>query len=773
MTPKKMFFRGVVWYVSLLIINCSSKSDIPSDLSQELIKGVETEDAFDVIEESDNISPASLINPFIGTGGSGFNIGSGFPGATLPFGMVKVGPDTWGKDGAAIFSHCAGYYYHDEYILGFSHNHLYGTGVPDYGNITVRPIKEMTKEKTHRLGYMTLYDRSSQEASPGYYAVTLSNPDVRVEVTATERCAIHRYTFMEGTNGVVLLDASSTLMGGKSKGGMVKVDIKNREVYGWNHNEGEFSGRYGGFRVYFMMRFREKFESFGVFENEDLRPDVTEVLVENMGQRFGAWFVFDLSKDNKVVFTVCLSYTGIDGALKAMETEASEDDFDQIREKASNVWNKEMSRIRVSGGSYDEKVIFYTALYHTMQMPTIWSDVDGSYMGFDGAVHKEQWTYYTDMSFWDTFRTQHPLLTLLIPERQRDMMRSLVKMNEQGGFVPKWPMGMGDTTSMIGQHGASVVADSIEKGVTDFDVKGLYSSLRSEAECKEGFRVHRECCKSYISKGYCPSDEQSGSVSVTLEYAFNDYCLGRIAEYLGLKEDAVKFYKRAKNYVNLWDNDTGFFRPRKKDGSFVEPFDPLAWSLSGGDYVEATPWQYLWFVPHDVEGLIGLFGGSVKFIQRLQDFFQETAKSFIFEVPSPYYYHGNEPDIHSPFLFIEANAPEETQRWSRWVIDNCYKNSYDGMIGNDDAGTLAAWYVFSAIGIFPIPCTDQYYITAPIFDKTVMQLGEHDLVIEAKGAEKHHSVIKEVRWNGNTIKEMKITHGKLIEGGILEIVLGE
>ena len=718
-------------------------------------------------------NPPSLVkfvDPFIGTGGDLFNVGNALPGATLPFGLVKVSPDTTpGVGSPPGFQHCSGYFYKDQYLYGFSHNHLHGTGAADYGNILVFPATTMISDATNRKRHVMPFSKTDEVAEPGYYAVTIENPRVRAEFTATERCAYHRYSFLNSeVVGAIVFNVASGLLDAKSGGGFVQVADDGLVLQGKNHNIGEFSGRYGGFEVFFVAKFSRMPEQHGVFLDEELMRNSAYVEAPSDNNGFGAWALFDISSDNIVEVKVCLSYCDVDGARLAMETELGDRKFEEVKKEASEAWEWELSRFEIFGGDDTLDRIFYTAVYHSLQMPTIWSDVDGSYRGFDRAVHKAQdFVYYTDMSLWDTFRTLHPLLTLMFPERQRAMLKSLEMMQKQGGYVPKWPMGMGDTGSMIGQHGASVVADSFLKGIQDFDVDALYETLKAQADSPTpaGGYGGRDCFPWFVDPkyGYCPADKVEGSVSKTLEYAFNDYCLSRLADALGFSEDAERFMARSKNYKNLWDAETGFFRPRHEDGSFVSPFSPDGWEDNKA-YVEGTAWQYLWFVPHDQQGLMALFGGSEPFASKLEQFFSLAKENFSFLAPTAWYFHGNEPDLHAPFMFIGASEPEKTAKWASWVLEANYKDTWDGLVGNDDAGTLSAWFVLVASGLYPWVCSTLYYVFPPAFEKVIWHLPEGDLTIE-KDRQDEAGLVP--FWNGTELERWWIEHENLKKGGHL------
>ena len=773
--------------------------DVPIVDADDARDGVQPDPGSDVAGDVPAVDPgpglddppyARWVNPFIGSGGAIANVGSALPGATAPFGLVKVSPDTKTNDGISAFQHCGGYHYEDDFIYAFTHNHLHGTGAPDYGNIGVMPVTDMTADKTVRWAMQAPFTHEGEAAEAGYFAVNLTDPRVRVELTATTRCAHHRYTFLDGTTGTIALDPTTAAVQGRSKGGAVSIDAATGIVDGWNHNDGEFSGRYGGFPVYFRMKFDRPFASYGTWLDGALQEGVATVATSKVpGPNYGAYFRFDTSTNPTVEFQVCLSYVDAEGAQKNMAAEMPTFDFEAERASTRAAWETELARIEVKGGSTDEKANFYTALYHSLQMPTIWSDSDGRFRSFDRdnpTPHQATgWTYYTDMSLWDTFRTTHPLYTLVWPERERDMVRSLATMMMTGGWSPMWPMGAGDTGSMIGQHSASVVADTVLKGITDFNMDGvdlpgmdaLYDTLKKNADgpaTGAGAYGNRGCIESYLADGYCAADNGQGeSVSVTLEYAFNDYCLAELAKTLGHADDEARWRLRSSNWQKLWDQGTGFFRARNADGTLLAgKFDPTEWNLGRGNYVEGTAWQWLWFVPQDETGLRTTMGGDATFVERLSTFMEGAISDFEFLIPSNYYFMGNEPDIHSPFMAIRAGRPDLTQRWSRWILDNNWLNQPDGLVGNDDAGALGAWYVFSAVGLYPWPCFPGYYVTAPIFDHAVLHLPGGDLVVDAPGATGHRdTVIDAPTFKGQPLTTMWLEHADVAKGGTLSLPL--
>lgn len=731
----------------------------------------------DVNDNLDSPPWARFINPFIGTQVGFFNVGNTFPGPGLPFGMVRLSPDTGDQYGAPVYTHCGGYLYADPLIYGFSHNHLHGTGAPDYGDVLVMPVTAPGTAKTKSTTFAATYDKTTEKAEAGYYTVTLQDPDVKVELTATTRCGYHRYTWPEGTEkGFLTIDYGASLVEGRSLGGQV-VKAEDGILDGLNFHLGDFAARFGGYDVYFAMKFDRDTSGEGVWHDGAVTPDTGDIIIPRGEETlWGGWFEFDLGDNPTVELQVCLSYSSTEGARANMAAELPEWNFNTKREHAFYAWEDFVGKFFTQGGDLDRKVNFYTAIYHSAQMPQVWSDVTGTYQGFDKAVHTaDGWNYYTDLSLWDTFRTQQPLIALVWPEVHRDINRSMLEMAKQSGNLPKWALAAGDTGSMIGQHAATIVADSYLKGITDFDVETTYGYLKACAEdtLAEGARGRRDSVPSYNSLGYIPASENNSSVSVTLEYAFCDYCLAELAGALGHTADETVFRARAANYKNVWDPDLKFFRERNLDGTWTataEEYDPTIMTFGGRNqgYTEGSGWQYRWFAPQDPAGLIGLFDSQSEFVTLLTEFFQQSKDTFNFQVPTGFYYHGNEPDIHSAYMFINAGRPDLTQYWTRWILDTSYRNAPEGLVGNDDAGTLAAWYVFTAAGLYPSPCFPGYFVTTPAFDHVVIALPGGELVIDAPGAaDGTKPYITAATLNGNPIdmQTMWVNHSDIVNGG--------
>ncbi|MCY0987307.1 GH92 family glycosyl hydrolase [Nannocystis sp. ILAH1] len=716
-------------------------------------------------------APAPLVqhvNPFIGTGGSGYGVGSSYPGPQVPFGLARPGPDTTLAGGFALpFSHCAGYHYDDTEVQGFSQTRMHGTGIVDYGAVRVMPTLGMSPDKTEPAGYRVALDKASETARPGYYAVTLGN-GVQAELTATARVGLQRFTFPEGQEPVVILDLAHGLPDVDTVSGQVEVDAEAAEVRGHHHVSGGYSERFGGVKVYYALRASRPFAEFGSWN--DGAPTAGAGAQE--GEAVGAYLRFDPGEP--VVIAIGLSFVDAEHAAMNLDAEAPALDFVAAQTAAEAAWEQDLARVQVRGESARDFELFYTALYHVLLMPTLASDVDGSYRGLDDAVHTTDGPYYTDFSLWDTFRTLHPLLTLLYPEYQGDMLRSLTRMAEDGGWMPRWPLGHGYTNGMDGESATVVYADSIVKGF-DPDEVGLasaYAAMRETAMAPVppgspyGGRM---AVDKYIELGYVPVEAGFSSSSWTLESAYNDFALAKIAEVLGEDDDAAMFAERAGYWKNVWDPAQQFLVARSENGDFVPVPDPFSWQ---DFYAEGNALQYTWYAPHDIEGLAEAMGGRDAALARLQQFFEDSEKEVISLMPQEYYWQGNEPDIHAPFVFSALDDHARSARWSRWVLRNRYGATPSGLPGNDDGGTMSAWLAFAAIGVFPIAGTDVYLLGSPIFSETILHLAGGDLRIVAPvtSDEAVHSAA--ASWQGEPLARPRLLHGDIAQGGTLQIDLG-
>ena len=728
------------------------------------------------------IQPGKLgrwVNPFIGTGGYPWVCGHNFPGAMVPLGMVRLGPET-----ASLLLHkralnTSGYYYGDDQLLGFSHTRLNGTGATEGGHFLVMPALDAVEPQLLRKGQSTTFSHSEELASPGYYAIRLPKLGVLAELTATPRVGVHRYTFSQGKTPHLVLNVMNALGGRRSSEGTLRVLPAANEVEGSVKTFGTFSGRYGGIKVYFVARLSQPLASFATWQGDVLSRDKTTA----EGNRVGVDLGFAPANGPQVItLKLAISYVSIANARTNLEVEAAARNFDQVLAEAQRAWEERLSAIGIEGGTEEQRAIFYTALFRAFQMPTVFNDANGDYLGFDGQVHKASgFQYFTDLSLWDTFRTVHPLYTLIAPKDQRDMLVSLVKMLEQGGWLPRWPSGRGYSNSMLGTPADIVIADSFLKGIRDFDVAEAYEAMRRTAlgPTPPGAAFSgREGVKEYLQYGYCPAGLVRNSVTRTLEYSWADHAISLLAESLGHPEDAALFRKHAQSYRNVWNPGTQYFQPRGAQGSFVEPFKPLLLTYFDRkgkytrDYVEGSALQWRWGAPFDAEGMIALFKSREYFVQELDSFFSKSDPARAAWNPGPYYWHGNEPDIHAAYLFNDAGRPDLTQKWARWIMDHKYGNRYDGLDGNDDAGTLSAWYVFSALGLYPVAGSDKYQLGAPLFPRAEVRLKNNPLVILAENYAPDHPYVRKVWLNDTLLDRTWLRHSEIEGGGVLRFEMG-
>jgi len=691
-------------------------------------------------------APVGEVNPMIGTGGIGYGVGSAYPGACVPFGVARPSPDTSYLGSAPSFHHCGGYHHGDNVIRGFSHVRLSGVGIADYGNVLVMPTSNRSGLYSSESSYQSLFSHSSEEASPGYYAVTLLGSGIRAELTATAHCGVHRYDFGGGV-GRVIVDARHAIMLRDVLEAEAEVDEDAREVSGRVFTAGGFTGRNRGVEVFFVARFESEFLDRGEF-----------------GDGGGVWV--DVDADEPVVLAVGISYISLDQARRHLNEEVGDRGFDDVLSEAERLWEEALSPIDVVGGTPDQRAIFATSLYHVMIMPTDFTEAGGLYRGLDDEVHvAEGFRYYTDFSLWDTFRTLHPLLNLIDHKRSGDMMRSLVVMAEQGGYLPKWPTTYRYTNCMIGASADNAIADAVMKGVPGFDVETAYRAMRELAmgPPPEGHDFGgRVGIEDYVELGYVPVDKHGGAASRTIEFSYNDWCLAQVAKKLGKDGDYRLFMDRSRNWRNIWDEKSGYLRGRKSDGSFKGPFAAWSWT---GYYVEGNARQWLWAPLHDAPGLIEIMGGPDAFVERLEEFFAKSATRPNTLLWDNFYWHGNEPDIHAAYLFNFAGRPDLAQKWVRWTMDKKYQNAPHGLDGNDDAGTLSAWYVFSAIGFYPLAGSDLYLIGSPIFEQATLNLPGGVLKVMTTADPADNLYVEGVTINGRELDGPWFRHAEIAGGG--------
>ena len=692
-------------------------------------------------------------NPMIGTDFTG----NTYPGAQVPFGMVQLSPD----NGLPGWDRISGYYYPDSTIAGFSHTHLSGTGAGDLYDISFMPVTNPYKTGAEPLGIYSSFSHNDESASAGYYRVLLKDYNINVELTATERCGIQRYTFPEAESSI-FLNLKKAMNWDFTADSHIEV-VDSCTIRGYRHSWGWSPKQY----IYFQTRFSRPFDAFQL--------DTTAITTKDKG-RIGtaavARFDFKTKQNEEILVTTALSGTSMEAAARNLEAEAPKDDFDFYMKQAQENWTKELAKIEVTSDDADKKTIFYTAMYHAMLAPTIYSDVDGSYFGPDGQVHQaEGWTNYSTFSLWDTYRASHPLFTYLQPERVSDMIQCFLHFYEQNGALPLWNLYGWETDMMIGYHAVPVIVDAYLKGIGDFDpVKALEACVTT---------ANRDDYRSigfYKEKGYVASDHENWSMSKTMEYAYDDYCIARMAEAMGEKEIADEFYRRSQNYRNVFNPETSFMQPRDSKGNFIPNYDPEAYIE---DICESNGWQYYWSVAHDIDGLIELTGGEARFAERLDSMFTyETADKSKLPIFSTgmigQYAHGNEPGHHVIYLYNRVKQPWKTQQYAAQVMHTLYKNTPDGICGNEDCGQMSSWYVFSAMGFYPVdPISGQYEIGSPIFPEVKMYLANgKTFIVRAENVSDENIYIQSVTVNGQPYNKSYITHEMIMQGDTIHFVMG-
>jgi len=630
------------------------------------------------------------------------------------------------------------------------------------------------------------FSHEKEIAKPDYYAVTLDDYNIRAEVTATTRAGLLKFTFPKSRKSYLIIDSNAAYepTTDKTEGdGYIEVIPEENEVIGYNPAYRMYQGwgEPAGIKGYFVFKFSKPFNSYGTW-NHGKQPEEGSKRAED---RPGAFIKLETDENEVIKVRVGTSFTSIEDARENLESEIPGWDFDEIREATKKAWNKELSRIEIKGGSEEQRINFYTALYHCLLVPRVFSDVDGSYVGFDGdtLIHiAEDFTYYCDFSLWDTYRALHPLFTIIQPERTVDMIKSILVKSEQGGWLPIFPAWNSYTSEMIGDHAISMIVDAYMKGIQDFDVDRAYELMKKNAtQLPEDYDEYvqgkgRRALDIYIELGYIPIEEpvkeafhDGEQVSRTLEYAYDDFCLAEMAKALGKDKDYETFIQRAYNYKNIFDPSVGFVRGRHKDGSWTEPFDPI----EKYKYItEGTPWQYTWYVPHDVQGLIELMGGREEFLKKLDTLFERASRDSRMFRNTSYYLHGNEPSHQISYLFTHAGTPWKTQKWVREIMERAYNATPGGLSGNDDAGQMSAWYIFSAMGFYPVcPGSPTYEIGSPLFDEVIIH-AEKDFVIKAINNSRKNKYIQKAWISGKPLNKPWFEHNHLVKGDTLIFEMG-
>lgn len=695
------------------------------------------------------------VNPFIGTGGHGHT----YPGPSMPFGMVQLGPDTrlTGWDG------CSGYHYFDSVVYGFSHTHLSGTGISDYGDILLMPTTgkiQLNKgsEENSSEGYCSGFNKKNETAYPGFYSVLLDDYEINVELTVTKRAGFHRYTFPESENAHILIDL-------EHRDPVIESGIRftsDTEIEGYRRSKEWAKDQ----QLFFVAKFSKSFDSYGVAINDERKEDIPEA----EGKNVKAWINYKTKQHESILVKVGISAVSIEGARKNLEAEIPEWDFNAIKTAAEQAWEDQLNKIQVTGGTKEQHIIFYTSLYHASLNPNLYMDVDRKYRGRDNKIHEaKDYDYYTLFSLWDTFRGEHPLFTVIEPEKTIDFIRTFIAQYEQGGALPVWELSANETGTMIGYHAIPVIVDAYKKGLSNFDIEKAYEAMKHSAEQEhEGLKFFRKL-------GFIPVSEESESVSKTLEYAYDDWCIAQVAMDLGKEDDYEYFIRRAQSYKNIFDPTTGFMRGRINGGWFT-PFDPKEVNFN---YTEANSWQYSFFVPQDIQGLIQLMGGREKFVEKLDLLFSESTETTGRQQSDitgliGQYAHGNEPSHHMAYLYNYAGQPWKTQEMIKRIRDEMYTTYPDGLSGNEDAGQMSAWYVLSAMGFYSVtPGTDYYTIGTPLFNKVTINLPDgKKFRIKTENLSGTKFYIQSAKLNGKDYSLSYIRHSDILSGGELTFQMG-
>ena len=726
------------------------------------------------------------VNPFVGTS----KMGHVFPGATVPFGMVQLSPQTnfevmHQEDGSynkKTYEYCAGYQYRDTTIIGFSHTNFSGTGHSDLGDLLVMPtigelVLEPLKRDSGEKGFYSFFSHDQEEASPGYYKVKLKSYDITAEHTTTERVGFHQYTFPKSKDAHIILDMVYNVYHHDNKNVWTFIRVENDSlITGYRQTKGWARTR----TVYFAMSFSKPFKSYGhekydsiVYDGFYRRFDQEENFPEMAGKDIRAYFNFDTEENEKISIRMALSSVSTNGALNNLNTEIPEWDFEKIKQQAKIKWNRELSKIQVEMMDPREKVTFYTALYHTNLSPILYEDVDGKYRGLDQNIHESGgFTNYTIFSLWDTYRALHPLFNITQPERNNDMIKSMLAHHDQSvhHMLPIWSHYGNENWCMIGYHATSVIADAMVKNVGNFNHQRALKACTNTANVR-----YFDGLGDYIDYKYVPDDKSHSSVSKTLEYAYNDWCIAQIAAKAEKSETAAEYMKRSEYYKNVFDTRSGFMRPKMSDGLFRKNFDPM--DTHGQGFIEGNAWNYGLYVPQDLENMVELMGGKKQFRYHLDSLFaMEIADKYIDQHEDitrdgiiGNYVHGNEPGHHIPYLYNWTDKPYKTQERVRTILKAMYGPSEDGLCGNDDAGQMSAWYVFSSLGFYPVtPGSEYYAVGSPLVKSAQIQLPNgKKLDITVENQSPQNIYVQEITLNGKVIQHYQLKHSELINGGTL------
>ena len=700
------------------------------------------------------------VNPFIGTGAVQSSLsGNNYPGATVPFGMVQLSPNT---REAPDWAQASGYDYNDSIIYGFSHTRLSGTGASDFIDILLFPTISDKRKST--------FTHQHEQARPGYYQVLLKDEKIQAELTASVHVGVHRYTCSDGDQLKLWLDLDHSANKGSWNRRIIQSQLRMvsptvvegyRIITGWAKLR----------KIYFHLEFSQPILSNQLYDGNRMYENTPVI----NGTELRGLFCFDKKWNKELICKVALSPVSIENARLNMATEVPGWDFEYIARAAETSWEKELKKIIIQGTDLQKK-IFYTALYHTMVQPNTMSDVNGEYMASDyvtRSVAKGE-VHYSTFSLWDTFRAAHPLYTLIHTHRIPDFVKSMMRQYDYYGYLPVWQLWGQDNYCMIGNHSIPVIVDAVLKGVAGVDEEKAYEAVFNSSivsHPNSPFEV-------WEKYGYMPENIQTQSVSITLEQAFDDWCVAQLAKRLGKEKDYNHFMKRSAFYRNLFNSKTGFFQPKNDKGEWIEPFDPYKYGANGGyPFTEGNAWQYFWYVPQNIPDLISLTGGNKAFVAKLDTFFtvsyqsgalNDNASGFVGQ-----YAHGNEPSHHVAYLYACAGEPWKTQKYVAYIMNELYNDSSSGYAGNDDCGEMSAWYVFGALGFYPVnPVSGEYVIGTPMLEEAVIQLpGRKTFTVKAPRKEGNEVYICSMKLNGEKYTKNYITHQDIMKGGILEFVM--
>lgn len=726
------------------------------------------------------------VNPFIGTS----KMGHVFPGATAPFGMVQLSPQTnfevmYKDDGSynsETYEYCAGYQYRDSTIIGFAHTNFSGTGHSDLGDFLVMPttgelILDPLNTSKNKKGFYSTFSHDNEEASPGYYKVDLDSYNIKAELTASERVGFHQYTFPKSDDAHIILDLVYNVYHHDTKNVWTFIRVENdslitgyRQTKGWARTK----------KVFFAMQFSKPFKSYGHKKYDDIKYDgfyrrfnQDENFPEMAGKDIRAYFNFDTEEDEKINIKFALSPVSTIGAMKNLEAEIPHWDFNKTKENTKTKWNKELSKVEVETLTEEDKTTFYTAMYHTNLSPILYEDVDGQYRGLDQNIHQSNgFTNYTIFSLWDTYRALHPLFNITQPERNNDMIKSMLAHHDESvhNMLPIWSHYANENWCMIGYHATSVIADAMAKNVGDFDHERALQASVNTANVR-----YFDGLGDYIDTHYVPDEKSASSVSITLEFAYNDWCIAQMAKDVNNASTEKEFLLRSEYYNNVYDPKIGYMRPKLADGTFRENFDPM--DTHGQGFIEGNAWNYGLYVPQNIEKMVDMMGGKERFTQHLDSLFtMDIDEKYIANHEDitrdgiiGNYVHGNEPGHHIPYLYNWTGHPEKTQARVRMIMDTMYGPTVDGLCGNDDAGQMSAWYIFSSLGFYPVtPGSPNYALGSPLVKEAKIHLDNgKTLTIIANNQSKDNVYVQSVSVNGKTLEGNLLSHQDIMNGGEL------